>query len=130
MEQVTGWLRQVITQIEDLMLASESDDEFMQGIVRGTVAQCEAHLAILDEHRTVIADRGGDSYDRARNPGYYRIVHEHPTEKQVAEAGFLCQDAECRACRSAVPCRTVCLLASGYRNCPGYDESWSTESPA
>jgi hypothetical protein len=63
-----------------------------------TIARCEAELAILDEHR---AGRGID-------PGELCCV--------------TCGDFP----QVLFPCRTVRLLASGYRHRPGYEEAWGS----
>jgi hypothetical protein len=70
-----------------------------------TIARCEAELAILDEHRPELIDyRDGDGIERASR--------------------------ECIACEQSgtpdnYPCRTVRLLASGYKYRPGYrEEDW------
>ncbi len=80
-----------------------------------TIARCEAELAILDEHRLILADRG-DSY--TAHPEY-RIARDNPTDKQVDMANMMQWSKDCRACRGRYPCRTVRLLATGYRHRPG-----------
>lgn len=65
-----------------------------------TIARCEAELAILDLH-------GGEWLDQDLADGDYRV-------RQV-----------CTRCDDGYwPCRTVRLLASGYRHRPGYREEW------
>ena len=66
---------------------------------RDTIARCEAELAILDEH-------GGA-------PGI------DPGEVCCVRCGDYPQEPH--------PCRTVRLLASGYRHRPGYQEAWAPE---
>ncbi len=66
---------------------------------RDVIAWCEAELLILGEH-------GPDDT-------------------------FGPDDVCCSACgdvpQVAFPCRTVCLLASGYRHRPGYREAWKPD---
>ena len=66
---------------------------------RWAVADCEAKLAILDEHR---------SFDPASD----------------WLGGFCATCGEVDHRRVAWPCRTVRLLGSGYRHRPGYREEW------
>lgn len=93
---------------------------------RNTVARCEAELGILDAHRLVVADRGlpeqGQSWGSARG---YRIIAEHPDEKDIERAAGMHWDLDCREYRKRFPCRTVRLLGTGYKHRPGYQESWA-----
>ena len=75
---------------------------------RDVIARCEAELAIMDEHAPEWIDyRDGDGIERASR--------------------------ECIACEPPgtpdnYPCRTVILLASGYRHWPGYrEEDWKPD---
>ena len=83
---------------------------------RNAVADCEAKLSILAEHRLVIADRGEGAHPA------YRIVNENPDAGAVEDSRRI-WDADCRACRVHYPCRTVRLMASGYRNRANYREA-------
>ena len=87
-----------------------------------TIARCEAELAILDEHRLVLADRG-DSH--TAHPEY-RVARDNPTAEQVAMANGMQWDKDCRACCRRYPCRTVRLLAGGYRHRPGFPAAFAT----
>ena len=90
------------------------------------IADCEAKLAILDEHRLVLADRGSPEQGQSRGSASgYRIVKEHPSAEDARYAARMWQDPDCRACRVHYPCRTVRALASAYRRRPGYAEHWS-----
>ncbi len=89
-----------------------------------TIARCEAELAILDEHRLVLADRG-DSH--TAHPEY-RIARDNPTAEQVAMANDMQWDKDCRACRRRYPCRTVRLLAGGYRHRLGFPAAFAVDA--
>ena len=71
-----------------------------------TIARCEAELAILDEHAPEWADYvDGDGIERT--------------------------SLECKTCvppgtPDNSPCRTVRLLAGGYRHWPGYAEHFAS----
>jgi hypothetical protein len=83
---------------------------------RDTIARCEADLAILDEHAAV-PDHGRFSDNP---PG---LCDDH--------CGCEDRDQVCRSCRNyagdprEAPCRTVVLLASGYRHWSGYKPGWA-----
>jgi Family of unknown function (DUF6221) len=89
-----------------------------------TIARCEAELAILDEHRLILADRGLPEHGQSRGSGY-RIVAENPTEQQIQNASMMWRNLDCHACRSRFPCRTVRLLAGGYRYRPGFPAAFA-----
>ena len=82
---------------------------------RNTVARCEAELAILDEHYILFKDD--------RNPDY--------DEFSVVKIGGADGDSGCITChyygmggvKGYGICRTVRLLAAGYRHHPGYAEA-------
>ena len=92
--------------------------------IRERVADCKAKLAILDEHRLVVADRGLPEQGQSHGSGY-RIVWDNPTAKQIADAASMWHNLDCPTCRVRFPCRTVRLLGGGYRHRPGYkEEDW------
>lgn len=69
-----------------------------------TIARCEAELAILDEHAAEWEDyRDGDGIERT---------------------SLECSTCEPPGTPDNYPCRTVRLLASGYKHRPGYEEAW------
>lgn len=68
------------------------------------IARCEAELAILDEHAPVKAGHGPKK------------------DHLCCSACVSVSDDAYLAIRS--PCRTVRLLASGYKHRPGYREEW------
>jgi hypothetical protein len=70
---------------------------------RDTIARCEAELAILDEHEP-------------------RVGYDQP-EGDLTPICVRCADD--RMYGYAYPCRTVRLLLSGYRFCPGWREGWA-----
>ncbi len=92
-----------------------------------TIARCEAELAILDEHAPV-ADYPPESIAEHRARGW-----------QEFQLTMMAEMVYCDRCHTAVddaredeeqcagviyPCKTVRLLASGYRHWPGYREEW------
>jgi hypothetical protein len=87
---------------------------------RNTVARCEAELAILDEHYILWSAGSGIS-----NPEQY-------DEFSVVPVGGANQDHGCVCChyygmggvKGYGVCRTVRLLAGGYRHRDGYAELW------
>lgn len=98
---------------------SPSDAEFdhiAANDPQDTIARCKTELALLDEHRLVIADRGNGAHP------VYRVVNENPDTAAVENAGRSC-DVDCRACRVHYPCRTIRLIGRGYRHWPGYREA-------
>ncbi len=95
-EELAAWLREVVT--EDGRKAAKrlaSSDEFRH-LTMERLARAKAELAILDEHG--------------------------PNDT------FGPDDICCSACGDVpqvpFPCRTVRLLAGGYRRRPGYREEW------
>lgn len=90
------------------------------------IAGCEMQLAILGEHRHVLADRGrpeqGQSAGSARG---YRIVSENPAAQEIRNANGMHWDNDCHACRCAWPCRTVRLLGERYGNQDGWRHEWA-----
>ena len=82
---------------------------------RDTVARCDAELAILDEHAPVHAWRPFSA-----RPG--RGDGEHVGCKKCVTwiEGRIPE-------REAYPCRTVRLLAQGYRHRPGWKQEWRPE---
>ena len=92
------------------------------------VARCEAELAILDEHAGE-ADYPPESIAEHRARGW-------PEEQLAAMAGMVycarchmpvddAREDESQCLGVIYPCRTVRLLASGYRHRPGYREEWA-----
>jgi Family of unknown function (DUF6221) len=81
-----------------------------------TVADCEAKLAILDEHYILFADDQNEAYE----------------EFSVVRVGGADQDHGCVTChcygqgaaKGYGYCRTVRALASAYRYRDGYEEHW------
>jgi len=68
-----------------------------------TIARCEAELAILDEHGPEFTDYiDGDGIERGT---------------------WECSMCEPGGTPDNYPCKTVRLLASGYRHRPGYEEA-------
>jgi Family of unknown function (DUF6221) len=90
------------------------------------IARCEAELAILDEHRLVVADRGLPEQGQSRGTGY-RVIWGNPTETQIQDAPMMWRNLDCAACRRMFPCRTVRLLADGYRHRPGYPAAFAAD---
>ena len=77
---------------------------------RSIIARCEAELAILDEH----ASDGDGQW-----PQCVRCADTHPDR---CECGVL--DGQHWRTAQDYPCRTVRLVASGYRHWEGFDLSW------
>jgi hypothetical protein len=71
---------------------------------RYVLTQCEAHVALLDEHSSP-----------------HTVVDGFCVEEggPCTHAG----ESECLIC-GVTDCRTARLLASAYRHCPGYQEPW------
>jgi Family of unknown function (DUF6221) len=133
----TSWLEDRDHEGGDSFIATEGEDLYAYVKVGGTYnpkfgedqdfialndpqhvrARCEAELAILAEHR--ILWRGGT--DPANE------------EFSVISIGGADQDHGCMNChyygqggvKGYGYCRTVRLLASGYRHRPGYREEWA-----
>jgi uncharacterized protein DUF6221 len=88
-----------------------------------TIARCEAELAILDEH--ALTWPGGEPE--------YEYRDEAVTDSQgrvgyIEVKGETIPPYECRACgydAPGGPCRTVRLLAAGYRHRDGYRQEWA-----
>jgi Family of unknown function (DUF6221) len=104
--ELVAWLRRVITaDLSDwrdreahFLSVAEREGEYHYFEAREQVARCEAELAILDEHQPA-------------------------SVPQMAWRGCgTCKDPS--GWPAMFPCRTVRLLASGYRNRPGYREAW------
>ena len=93
-----------------------------------TIARCEAELAILDEHRLILADRGYHDHADHRLPQQYRVVDETPDSQAIGRANMMQYDVDCHACHRRWPCRTILLLAAGYRHHPGWLPQWAPES--
>jgi hypothetical protein len=72
------------------------------------VADCEAKLAILDEHAAVWDD--------------YRTADGDESDTRE------CETCEPPGTPDNYPCRTVRFLASAYRHRDGYDRYWGTPS--
>src|ERR1700683_1817767 len=71
-----------------------------------TIARCEAELAILDEHRLVIADPGYPEQGQSRgSAGAYRITCDNPTAADIAMANAMHWIKDCHGCRRGYPCR-------------------------
>ncbi len=70
-----------------------------------TIARCEAELALLADHSDFDFPANDDD-----GPGGYSWT------------------ARCDGCGQPTPCRTVRLLASGYRRRPGWLPEWTPES--
>jgi hypothetical protein len=95
-------------------------DHIVRHDPRSVVADCEAKLAILDEHYILWAAGSGVS-----NPEQY-------DEFSVVPVGGANKDHGCVRChyygmggvKGYGYCRTVKILASGYRFRPGYREEW------
>ncbi|GAA4557801.1 hypothetical protein GCM10023193_10660 [Planotetraspora kaengkrachanensis] len=97
MSVLGSWLRATIEADKAVALATEQDP-------RDTIARCDAALAVLDEHGIVqVTGIGKDT----------RVM----------------QIPACKTCgtKHGVPCRTLRLLARGYRHREGYDDEWSPE---
>jgi hypothetical protein len=78
-----------------------------------TIARCEAELAILDEHAS-----DGDRID----PECVGCAARHPAS---CECGWQSAGGQHWRTAAPYPCRTVRLLASGYKHRPGYrEEDW------
>jgi hypothetical protein len=77
----------------------EHQAEHRVGDPRDAIADCDAKLAILDEH---------GPFD--------------PASEWLSAFCRRCGDLDSN--RVAVPCRTVRLLASGYRHRAGWQEGW------
>jgi hypothetical protein len=118
-DDLTAWLRKEIE--GDLGIARHILD--MRGArpdprreMHDAIADCEAKLAILDEHYILIRDDRDEAYE----------------EFSIIPRGGANQDRGCVTChyeamggvRGAGVCRTVKLLGTGYRHRPGYQEAW------
>jgi hypothetical protein len=86
------------------------------------IARCEAELAILDEH----AEGGPDELRHGHWEGHgsnERWIRDEPNDCPVCVyPGFSTSIHE------EEPCKTVRLLASGYRHRPGYAEHWGEKA--
>lgn len=102
-------------------------DHIIRNDPRNVVARCEAELAILDEHARLL-------HFPAETLAAWRTAGV--PEDRIAKASGVASCARCHTpvddarededqCLSvAYPCRTVRLLASGYRHKSGYEEAW------
>lgn len=85
-----------------------------------TIARCEAELAILDEH--ALTWPGGEpEYETVDEP----VTDSHGGVHYVVVRGDLIPPYTCRICGydDGRPCKTVRLLAGGYRHRPGFPAS-------
>lgn len=83
---------------------------------RWVVADCDAKLAVLDEHHILTADNRSDTWAE------WSIVPRRNASKD--HGCVTCHYEGMGGVRGAGVCRTVRLLASGYRHRPGYREEW------
>jgi len=72
-----------------------------------TIARCEAELAILDEHAPDCVGEFGETVPARCQ----RCIADRDPYPELWKG-------------DSYPCRTVSLLASGYRHQPGYAEAW------
>jgi Family of unknown function (DUF6221) len=79
---------------------------------RNVVADCEAKLAILDEH---VSDGG---------PSYPQCIRCADTHRDDCDCGWLSLGGEHWRSAQDFPCRTVRLLAAAYRHQNGYARYW------
>jgi hypothetical protein len=93
-----------------------------------TIARCEAELAILDEHACVpdyppesIAEHRARGWPEDRLKAMAEMVYCDRCHTPVDDA----REDESQCLGVIYPCRTVRLLASGYRHRPGYREEWA-----
>ena len=96
-----------------------------------TIARCEAELAILDEHGP-LPDCSAEMIAKYRAAGF--------PEAQIAAMEAMVSCARCHVpvddayedeeqCLPVeYPCRTVRLLASGYKHRPGFPAAFAAES--
>ena len=82
---------------------------------RDTIARCEAELAILDEH------------DESDTPEELR--HGHWEGHGSNERWIRDEPNDCPVCREESPCRTVRLLAGGYKYRPGFPAAFAAKTP-
>ena len=111
-EEPVAWLRNEIEQDRVFAAACLARPMFGSDLeaIAERVARCEAELAILDEHRGDPSEWGGRRPDGA-------------WQRQ----GLVCMSCGHDDGHSGVawPCRTVRLLAGGYKHRPGYrEEDW------
>lgn len=95
MDDGSIWVGHHMNEIVEWVTCDEDLAHIMANQPSDAVARCEAELAILDLH----APRVPEDYERWGT-------------------------SDCRACHDLTPCRTVRLLAYGYRNHPDYSEEW------
>jgi hypothetical protein len=114
-EAAVAWLRQVIegdkARWQDPVMCAALDE------IRDRIADCEAKLGLLDEHYILAA---GD-----QNPAYedFSVYYRSPSDD--CDFGCVCCHYYAQgAVRNFGYCRTVRLLASGYRHREGYAEHW------
>lgn len=113
-----AWLRKEITDDRDYAAACLARPIFGTDFdaIHERIADCEAKLAILDEHYIL---RPGDT-----NPRYEQY--------SVIEPPFPSRGCGCVTCHYGAQggvhgygiCRTVRLLLGAYRHREGYDEKW------
>jgi hypothetical protein len=84
---------------------------------RNEIARCEAELAILDEHALTWPD-GEPEYESLDEP----VADSRGGVHYVPVRGGVVPPYVCRTCGydDGQPCKTVRLLASGYKHRPGY----------
>lgn len=113
MSEMLSWLRSTIEGDKAAaekatppppFLLSEDAEHLMRQNPRDTIARCEAELALLDEH--AIEDTGFGKY--------CRVYAEYSTKRG--------EESELEP--APAPCRTVQLVARGYRHRLGFQPEW------
>jgi hypothetical protein len=97
-------------------------DHIRRNDPRNTVARCDSHLALLGEHKMIVA--GPDYHDWGVQHGKWHVVAEDPTENDLRGLQPGLFELHCRCCRSPFPCRTVTIVASAYKHREGYAQHW------
>lgn len=110
----------------------EHADHIAANDPQDTIARCEAELAILDEHGP-LPDCTPEMIAKYRTAGFPE-AHIAAMEAMVycarchVPVDGACEDED-QCAPVDYPCKTVTLLASGYRHRPGWAAHWGAAHP-
>ena len=123
-EDPAAWLRaQVVARLAAAKLAAREGGKWTQdGVNTGNISSLGGQVVYdegsPDEYQAAHIALNDPQDVIARCEAELAILDEHGPSEVAPDA--------CRRCKGglAFPCRTVRLLASGYRHRPGYAEAW------
>ena len=120
--EMLSWLREAITWWLDYArqnAARRPITPMRSHEMRGLIARCEAELAILDEHYILFNGDRNEKYEQ------YSIM---PPPFPPEDCGCVtCHYASRGGVNGYGICRTVRILAAGYRHHPGWAEAgWAS----